>query len=180
MKSLVAALALLLSLTLAGCGGGSDPVDPPSSPTSAPQSPPTTGPVAPTPPVGTYDRTKAGVIKFAKYYWTVVDYAQKTGDTTTLRTLEYHCASCKAGREWIEKIYRRHGSIDGGGHRVVGSSIPYFRATGAGVVLRMRTTTQVVANAGDMSRKWRGGADTISMAINEHAAVWRVTDWRVL
>ncbi|GAB2989333.1 DUF6318 family protein [Nocardioides montaniterrae] len=179
MKSLVAALTLLLSLTLAGCGGGSGPVDPPSSISSTP-TPTSTAPAAPTPPVGTYDRTKAGVIKFAKYYWTVVDYSLTTGDTNPLKALEHKCAACEAGRKWIQAVYRRGGRVTGGRHVPSRFHALAFAPDGSGLSLRMMTTAQRVSGAGSMDGVWPVTHHSFTMRIDAVNASWRVTEWRIL
>lgn len=180
MKPIAYAVATLLALTLTACGADPDPSPGPTSPPTVASTSPSAEPTAPMQPDLSYQRTKAGAVAFAKYYWQIVDYAQRTGDTEQLRTLEHGCAACAAGREWIEKIYRRGGNITGGSHTYRRVSVVYADSKTAGLVLRLLTTRQVVSGAGNLSGRYKGGAISVSMAINAVGALWRVKDWKDL
>jgi hypothetical protein len=66
-------------------------------------------------PAAAKEHTKAGAEAFVRYYWEVVNYAQATGDTDSLREIsDPGCDFCTAGIEGIESIYGDGGTITGG------------------------------------------------------------------
>ena len=118
-SSLLSALSLL---TTAGCTGAADPAEPTPPPTppatASTPSPTPTGPATPTPPVmpdAANAHTKAGAKAFVRYFWQVVNYAQATGDTAPINSLNSsNCSACEAGVAAIDKTYEAGGHIVGG------------------------------------------------------------------
>lgn len=104
----VAALALL-----AACGGQKAAQDPPR--THSPTVSATPSPTAPVMPALAREHTKAGAKAFIAYFWDVVNDAQATLDTATLRSLANPlCVGCNGGVGAIEKIKAGDGVSTGG------------------------------------------------------------------
>jgi hypothetical protein len=177
MKPALASLIVTAAVLLAGCGADADPPPTPATSTTTSVAPTQAGPVEPTPPPHAYDDTKAGVIAFAKYYFAVVDFSQQSGDTTLLKTLEAPgCAACVGGRRAIERVAQEGGHFVGGEHRVSGGRAVGFSPKGSGIILRVRTLPSRIIGAGPQSRRYAGGVQTASLAINQVGGVWRVAD----
>ncbi|GAB3858848.1 hypothetical protein GCM10028801_19350 [Nocardioides maradonensis] len=175
MKRLLALLSAGALLSLAGCG---QEADPPAQADPTPSVSPTK--VAPTPPVmpdAATRQTKAGAIAFAKYYWQVVDYAQRSGDTAALSPLQtLTCVACDAGREWIDRIVRRHGTISGGQHRITAIEAHGSARAGIVVFLRQSTSPQRVSGAGDLNKRYSGGRQHLVMNLSWGTG-WQVASW---
>jgi len=106
-----ALLALPLLVSCADGEASSDP-DPPTPSVTSTESETPTGPVEPELPTVATRMTKAGAIAFTKYYWSVVDYAQETGDTGTLRTLGLEgCEPCGNGVRTLEQVHADGGIV---------------------------------------------------------------------
>ena len=106
-------IAALMAL-LAGCGGEKQlAADPPSASVSVTSAAPS--PVVPVMPALAMEHTEAGAKAFVSYFWTVVNDAQKTLDTATLRSLHNPlCTGCNGGTSAIEKIAADDGTVSGG------------------------------------------------------------------
>lgn len=186
MKRILAATAALLALSACGSQDPPTAADPTTSspPPATSSKPAPTGPVAPTMPAAARQRTKAGAIAFAKYYWRVVDYAQATGDTRALRTLtDKACKACEGGADWIDKVHHLHGVIHGGGHLT--RQIHAQRLTGGKVGASAFVVTMVlvskpdrVSDAGKLSGPDRGGPRRIEMTVQLFGRTWKITSWQ--
>jgi len=181
--TIAAAVATFALLTLTGC---SHTDDPPASADPAPtvartSTSPHPGPTEPTMPPAAQQQTKAGAIAFAKYYWTVVDYAQKSGDTSRLKTLATpRCRACAAGTRWLDRIFSRNGSVIGGERSVIRSWVPMSPQAGASdylVVLRLRTTRQTISHAGALNKHYAGGTELVNMSVRHYGTDWKVDSW---
>ncbi|GAB3197250.1 hypothetical protein GCM10027062_08580 [Nocardioides hungaricus] len=112
-RVVIAAVALTLTLGLAGCSGDPEPRVAPPSPTA----PSTTRASVQTPPempAAAKGTDAAAAEAFVRFYWEMVNYAQLTGDVEPLRPLGYKCINCENGIEFIEGIYSKGGEIRGG------------------------------------------------------------------
>jgi hypothetical protein len=102
----------VLALALSSCGG-EPKADP--SPTRSVTTPVSTTPTAPVMPDAAKANTKAGAIAFVRHYVDLVNYAQQTGDVSTLASVESDaCESCAKVRRSIAEIYTAGGAIQGG------------------------------------------------------------------
>lgn len=189
MKRTFAALAttgLLGLLGLSGCGNTDTPAAHADPATSA--APPTrvtpshTGPTPPALPAVAAKPTRAGAIAFAKYYWKVVDYAQRTGDTRLLRGLQYKtCKACVGGIRWIDRVRRAGGTIRGGTYAL--QSARAQQAPGSpkspayAVVIKATTTAQQVSGAGRLDHQYPPSQPSITMSLQFMGGKWSVTSW---
>lgn len=183
MKRWVTAALLSGALALTACEAEpAEPTEPSSSaptssePTSAAPTTEPTGPVEPTLPPEAEQSTKAGAEAFVKYYWEVVNHAQKTGDTGELETITLaSCSPCNSGREWIEKIYGRGGTIAGGVASV--DELTLNRSSdgdGWMAAVAVSTTKQRVRGAGDLDRTYDAGSRDVLMVVRL-TDTWRLT-----
>lgn len=175
MKRPVALAAALLALS--GCGNQDppSPVDPTTPATSAPTK---AAPVEPTMPPAAFKNTKDGAVAFARYYWDVVNYAQKTLDTGLLTSLAADtCKGCKGGTDWIDGILRQGGSIKGGLNRVRKVGVPSPARPGhpdwdLSVVLQ--TSQQVATRPGRHPERYAAGTNYVSMTVRGQNGTWKV------
>lgn len=177
-------LALLLALGLAGCTGEPEakpPHEVPTPTTSPPASETSTtpsGPVEPTLPAAAEKNTKAGAEAFVRYFWEVVNYAQKTGDTKTLRTLALpSCGICTGGREWIDDVYSRGGRIVGG-HNGIARMRTVTAPSGSWIInFDLHNTRQVVRKAGDLNKTYRAATTANTFVVRRVEGDLRVSVW---
>lgn len=142
--------ALLLPLALAGCGDDDDP-QPRMSPSSATSSDsPTSSPSAdateePTLPPEAEGNDEAAAEAFIRYYYDVVNYAQRTGDVTTLKSHSLpSCQACTDGANFLRDMYANGGEQVGGDYEV--QEVQVFQAdTSPGV--RIFETTVATSTA---------------------------------
>lgn len=111
----IAAGALTLLLGAAACSSD-DPephVAPPSS--SPPTTTPASSPTAPTMPEPANDHTPHGAEAFVRYFIAVLNFAQRTGDTSALNDVSTEaCAGCRGYVQAIDRAYRTGGRVEGG------------------------------------------------------------------
>ena len=183
MRSLLASILVAGLLLATGCSHGGDPpavADPTRTPATSPSI--RTGPVAPALPAVARRPTKAGAIAFAKYYWAVVDYAQKTGDTHLLRRIANKtCRACDGGADWIDKIHKRGGIIHGGSHTVRSAdaqSAPTSAVKGSAFVvsLTVESAPDRVTGAGNLNSRDRGGPESLLMTV-QWFSTWEINSW---
>lgn len=182
MKRILAATAALLALS--ACGSQ----DPPSAagPSSAPPAPTTkptpSGPVPPTMPAAARQRTKAGAIAFAKYYWRVVDYATATLDTTPLRRLRLgSCGQCRGSEQWLHEVRKAHGRIHGlrNSLKVDDVFIPKERPGTALVTFHVTSSAGQVVAAGKLNKTYRRGTSGGQFTLAYQRRGWVIAGWRV-
>ncbi len=188
------AVVALLCAGLGGCSDDSD-ADPEPNFTSAAsgsespspsESTTAEAPAEPTPPAAMANFDEAGAKAFAEFYWEVVSYAQATGDTGLLATLELPgCGVCQGGREDIEKAYSD-------GLRIVDGEITARagRATGVGRAdtdevlgydVRVRLVydagTRVDAKGNVVQRQAAGELRMLMSVYNDSEKGWRLGEW---
>lgn len=179
--------ALLATLVLAGCSGDDDP-EPKIAPsdsssaastTAPPPSP--TGPVEPTLPPEAAGDDAAAAEAFARHFWATVNYAQVSGDTSTLAALgDVDCAACAGGIEEVERVHLAGGSMTGGTidvRSVASQAISSGPSTGFAVTLEVDVSPQTVTVPGEKAKRYTGGPGTFQMIIERQDAGWIVERW---
>lgn len=99
---------LVLAVVAAGCSGGG----------SAPRVLPTVSTVSSASPTGSpvpvvQAKTRAGLIAFVRSYYTAINEASRTQDTTRLASLSDPRCSCFALVRYFRRVFSRGGSIRG-------------------------------------------------------------------
>lgn len=171
------------SVLLAGCQSDDDP-DPKVSPTessSATSTPTPTGPVEPTLPAEAEGDDAAAAEAFVEHFWSMVNYAQVSGDTAGLTSLGApNCVACKGGVEEIERVHGAGGSMEGG-ELVITRSIarPFDSgpASGFAVALDVEVSPQTVAVPGDETQEYSGGPGKIQVIVEQVDGAWTVQRW---
>jgi hypothetical protein len=107
------AAALGLTLCLAACS--EEAREPSALPTLDPSASPTSSEAAEATPTGIDAPTPEGAGAFARYWFTALNEAARSGDTATLRSLsDESCETCRLYAESIEDLYGPGGRIEGG------------------------------------------------------------------
>jgi hypothetical protein len=162
-RLVVGALALLLAL--AGCDG--DPKAEPSTPPTSSSVSTTPSPSAPMLPSAAEANTKAGAIAFVKHYVEVQNFAARTGDTSTFRTLSLaSCEECRSIVRRIERVYAHGGRIEGEGW-LTRSAVGMSNAPGPTdlryVIARLEIEPQVIVESPGASPSSFAGNDRLLM-----------------
>jgi hypothetical protein len=117
-RTVITVFTLVSVLALGACSDDEpEPKFAPTPSTSAPTSPSTTaasGPTEPTMPAAAKGTNAASAEAFVTFYWEMVNYAQATGETSSLRKLGQKCLTCSRGIDSVEKVYEAGGEIRGG------------------------------------------------------------------
>jgi Family of unknown function (DUF6318) len=139
----LAACAVLAVATSCTGDASPSPLPSPSSPAASASPSPTPTPTAtaspkppsPTLPALARQDSTAGAEAFARFWLTALDYAYKTGDTDSLRSVG-SCAGCIGQANGIDKIYDSGGRIEGGMVRVIETST-VRRVRGSAALVRV-------------------------------------------
>ena len=180
-RTVVAALCVVSVLALGACSGG-DPQPKIADPTpTLPTSPSTTavsGPAAPTMPAAARGADAAAAEAFVRFYWEMVNYAQVTGDTSTLRSLGQGCVTCEQGIDSIESIYRKGGRIRGGSGTATHLQTSFLadpKGPRAVVEFTLTNTNQTVDYPGTSDdERYVGGHLAYQLLLQATSAGWRV------
>jgi hypothetical protein len=161
-RAVLAALSCLSVLVLGACSED-DPkprLAPAPSGSDSPKASASPSSVAePTMPTVASDDSEAGAEAFVRYWIEMVNYAQRTGDTSGFEELnDIRCAGCRGMVDAIDSAYSAGGHIEGGtlrAGRLRGLPVD-FGAEWAGFA-RARTSAQTVMH-GDGTKESHGGA----------------------
>ncbi|PWN01300.1 hypothetical protein DJ010_19255 [Nocardioides silvaticus] len=162
------------------------PSDTPSVPESSLPNEPTTtatetGPVEPTLPAEAKKESEAGVEAFVRFYFSVINYATKSGDVDLLARLHQpSCAGCEAGVEGIKRVYGRGGRIVGSDYTIARLEPTRSDSEHWAVVTHTRLGEQRTIGAGDMNRSFEGGKAKWLVSIARVRGDWSVTTLEVL
>lgn len=175
--------AATLPLLLGGCTDD-DPVpqipDPTTpSPTASETS---TEPVEPTLPPEAQGKGAKAAEAFVRHYYAMVNYAQATGDTKGLKPLALaSCAACSGGLDFIEDIYARGGTNEGGEYTVVSSKTTGRRIEGPNpsyyLTVVTENTRQTISGAGDLDAVYEAGKSTLQFQVVGNPEGWQVASW---
>ncbi|WP_051486300.1 DUF6318 family protein [Nocardioides sp. J54] len=180
----LAATALALA-ALSGCSDEStSPTETSSTPTESRS--PTASPTPETPeepalPDAATKATKAGARAFITYYWDVVNYAQATGDVSTLKKLSAPtCDTCKGFVANVQEHYAAGGVIVGGENRArITQVAKVSTSTGSAFGFRVE---QVVTHEPQVIVDSQGAEDRRSKGSDDFTAYLLWTDrnrWRL-
>lgn len=178
-RAVLTALLVVSALSLAGCSG--DEPEPRFAPPSseAPGSPSTTatsGPAEPQLPEAAKGTDAAAAEAFVKHYWSMVNYAQATGDVDGLRALGLRCVTCDRGIDSIVEVYEAGGSIRGGVGTVLDPTGVLVGRTGKRVVVdfTLQNTKQVVDYPGDQRDEvYPSGSLDYRLLVQRSPSEWR-------
>ncbi|MCB0896707.1 MAG: hypothetical protein H6529_07170 [Nocardioides sp.] len=177
-RVVIAAGALTLLLGAAACSSD-DPeprVAPPSS--SPPTTTPASSPTAPTMPPEARGTDAAAAEAFVKFFFEVVNFAQRTGDVSVLKTLGFRCGGCDAGVDSISSTYSHHGHIEGGEGRPAGLETGFLqRASGDWAVVECTVVTskQFVDQPGkDNDKRYPAGKTDVRLILQPRSDAWVV------
>ncbi|GGO84107.1 hypothetical protein GCM10011584_00880 [Nocardioides phosphati] len=110
------ALTGVLALGASGCGGDSPSPTPGTSSAAASPTPTSSGPAAPVLPKAAITKTANGAEAFTKYWFALVTYAMRSGDTKDLRrSAAPECRGCNALIGSVSRVYADGHHISGGG-----------------------------------------------------------------
>ena len=187
MRRLLPVVTAALVL-LVGCSADDDPepriapTDSSSAASTTAPPPSPTGPVEPTLPAEAVGEDAAAAEAFVRFYWEMVNYAQATGDTDGLATLEAaNCRACVGGRESIELTYRNGGSIAGGVSEVLSAESTRLAVTSGKafrVVASVKSTPQIVRIPGEKESRNEGGEYDFDFIV-QFVDGWKVARWDV-
>lgn len=175
----LAALLTVLGLTPTACGGAPEPPPPPKAqPSPSSTATPTAEPTAPAMPAKAREKTKAGALAFGRYYVTLVNAAQATGDVSGLAEVEAAgCNTCAQSRQAIERLYAEGATVTGGDWSVDSSMAHSNPATGGWLLeLVVSFGPQMIDRGGTAPDvKLGGGRLPVNLQL-----IWRGDSWRVL
>ncbi|WP_424991755.1 DUF6318 family protein [Nocardioides ochotonae] len=181
---LVVAAAVLVA-GAAACSEDPDPqVAPPDPPTPTVTTTPASGPVAPTLPPEAEGDDAAAAEAFVRFYWEMVNFAQRTGDVAPLDELGSEaCTACAGGAAGIRETYERGGTIEGGRATVLsarGTEISSSLGRAFVVMARVETSRQRVVVPGAEDIRRRGGVVRFQFVVQRRDGRWAVARWDAL
>jgi hypothetical protein len=141
----LAALAVAVTLVVAGCTDDSSPKPSPlpsATESSSSAAPTPSAPAMPTVAKGVNSRSAEA---FARHYVDLINYAMHSGDTAVIRELSTErCQTCEAIAGAIDRVYEKSGHLEGDGWRVL-SAAPAVSTSGktARVSMQIRINKQV-------------------------------------
>ncbi|MFS3128916.1 DUF6318 family protein [Nocardioides sp. Bht2] len=188
------ALVVVVGAGLVGCSdGGSDgdgqagavrstTLDPTVEPTPGGSVLPAVEQV-PVAPAAMATGDAVGAQAFVRYYFALVNYAQRTGDLEPLReATDARCGECQRGVRWIEKVLKKGWTITGGEHRVRGVDAPrrLGRESQYEVRFVLETSAQRI-DASDGSKKGQSASRRTRLtAVTSHLpGGWQILRWEV-
>lgn len=179
-RAVIASVVLVLGL--AGCS--SDDPEPNVAPPS-PTVPSTTGTSAETPPEmpdAAKGTDAAAAEAFVEFYWDTVNYAQRTGDLSSLREISAEeCIACQAGLDYLADVFAKDGSITGGVGRVSDATAAFATNDGvtyAVVDFALTTDRQTVDLPGVRDDEtYKGGRSDVRARLAPAATGWVMNYW---
>jgi len=116
----------------------------------------------------------------------MVNYAQATGDLTGLEEIsDETCNACEGGLDFLRKVNRHGGTVDGGVKTVVDAkSLGYSKHEGvyrdATVEFTLRSTKQTVSYSGARgTESYRGGTAEMTAVARKKNDEWTMIFWAV-
>jgi hypothetical protein len=139
-RTVLAGAVAPLVLVLAGCGSDNPKPAPPETSSASPSASPSV--VAPTMPAEAKGTGPEAAKAFVRHFIATLNYAQTTGDTSTLRQLYGAlCSFCEGVSDGLDRVQSHGGSI-----KTDGWSVRRLRASQGGttVIALVRVAPQVV------------------------------------
>ena len=177
LRGRAAGCAALLVLGVAGCTSNAEP-SPLPSPTSSPSPSPSSTAAAPSLPPEAEGTSPAAAKAFVRYYFDVINYSARTGETELLRSLGTpSCISCEAIASNIEDIYSAGGHIESDGWQLQSvNAVPRRHPTRPAFDLGvMQSPESVVASEGATASDYPGGKKPMTIYVHGAAGTWQVT-----
>ena len=181
------AVVLGLVVPVFALGGCSDDPVPKVAPRESPapsvsESPSPTGPVEPTMPAAAKRHTAAGAEAFVKFYWEMVNYAQRSGDVDGLRDLgDKNCGACAGGLGFLDRIFKAGGQIRGGEVSVFdlrATKVHAGQHVAFQVVVNVENTRQVVDMPGvKKDQTYPAAQSSIQFIVDPKPGGWSVGYW---
>jgi len=170
--SVVAAAGMLM---LAACNGDPEATPPPTTSSPPPPTPSASTPSTPPkptppaiPPAATNGLTVTSAEAFARFYLTVVDYAEGSGDSALLRRYaDRECIVCDALAKTYEQTYSNGGAVTGDFH-TRNVHVSAARLVGA-------DTATVAISGSEGSSKWRKSRQANVVSFPPHRVSWDLT-----
>ena len=139
-RTVLAGVVIPLVLALDGCGSDNPKPAPPETSSASPSA--SSSVVAPTMPAEAKGTGPEAAKAFVKHFVATLNYAQKTGDTSTLRRLYgAPCSFCEGISDGLDRVHSHGGSI-----KTDGWTLRRLKATDAGatVIAFVRVAPQIV------------------------------------
>lgn len=142
---------------------------------------------APEPPAAMEGTDAKAAKAFVTYYWAIVNHAETTGDTATLRDLAGDaCGPCDDRASQIETVHDDGGSVTGGIAEVQGVQVldgdPADEAGDAStydlIVDLQVTERSVTASKGAEAVSAPGGYRTLDFMVSHDGDHWQVDRWQ--
>jgi hypothetical protein len=132
--------ATLVVVGLVATGCSDDPAHPkplpsksstPTGGTAGTPSSPSSG-AAPDLPPGAMGEGSRASTEFARYYLTLINFGQHSGNTDPMREFSFEqCSTCKAIADEIDKVYDKSGHIENGDWRATKARTVRTKASGS-------------------------------------------------
>jgi hypothetical protein len=174
-----AAVAALVLLLVAGCGGDPKPKSLPS-PKASPSPSASASATPPLLPDLARQNTRAGAIAFVKHYVNVLNFVTFNGNVEAARVLDAgHCTSCNRMLGAIDSIYTKGGHVAGGAWTpTVVSDVRNPSRKGWTVDAKVSYGPQeVTRSANAQPQKYTGGGRVLTFILTFSPEGWKVSDW---
>lgn len=126
-------------------------------------------------PAAAIGNDAASAEAFVKFYWESVNYAQKTGDVTQLRTLSTNCRGCDAGITFITDVYEGGGSIEGGDGRVTNVDVGFIGDSNERAIVDFEVVSskqEVDRSGADDDETFPGGRQAVRIILDPDKSGW--------
>ncbi|MEO5710277.1 MAG: DUF6318 family protein, partial [Nocardioidaceae bacterium] len=145
--------------------------------TSTPSAAPSATPTAPELPAAAKGTSAASAKAFVRHWIEVLNYSGPAGDSNPLREISASdCVDCDAISDYIDKVYRSGGSIDGSGWAVRQVRVvdrPGARSLLLDVLVNVGQQ-EVVTAKGKPATRFKGGRRLKTFLVEQQSDGWRV------
>ena len=173
----MAAVAVGVTLVVAGCTDGSSPKPSPLPSPSASSSSAAPSLSAPAMPAEAKGTSAASAKAFVRYWIETLNFAGLSGDTARLReSSAQECAACTGIAEFIDRVYSRGGSISGDGWGIRQIRL-VDRGPGRGMTVDALVDVkpqEVVKRKGGKAQNFSGGRRLKTFFVTPRQNSWHV------